>query len=392
MTATAELPSPPARDTLVAGDAAASDSVPGVRIGLDGTPLIGKLTGIGWYTYCLAGALAEHPAVEQVRLLPLTWQAAAAAVPASSRVALVRRPLPARPMWWCWKHAGLPPLDAFLRADVFHGTNFVAPPSWRIPVVVTVHDLWFVRHPAGVGAAQRALVGVMPSLLRRAAAVITVSEHSRRELLDWLPELAGRTTAVPIAPRPRATASAVPAGLPDPGAPFLLMLGSVNARKNLPAALDALLEVRRGTGAGRLVIAGQVAPPVDLPRALRARGLGPGEVVTLGYVSDGEARWLLEHARLLLSASAHEGFGMPIVEAMAAGLPVVAVAGGAVPEVAGDAAVLVESSDELGGAVSRLLLDEAARAELARRGRIRARGFTWEATAAATLAVYSALR
>lgn len=362
-----------------------------MRVGLDGTPLIGELTGIGWYTYWLAAALAKQPGVDQVRLLPFSWHAAAAAVPPSPRIGLVRRPLPARPLWWCWRHTGLPPLDALLRADVFHGTNFVAPPSWRVPVVVTVHDLWFVRHPEDVSAAQRALAQALPSLLRRAGAVITVSEHSRGELLDWLPELEGRTTTVALAPRPRTAAAAVPAGLPDAGAPFLLMLGSVNARKNLPGALKALREVRRRTGSGRLVIAGHVDRTIDLGGRLRAHGLSSADVIGLGYVRDGEARWLLENARLLLSSSAHEGFGMPIVEAMAAGLPVVAVAGGAVPEVAGDAAVLVGSAAELGEAASRLLLDEEARAELARRGRIRARRFSWEATAAATLAVYATL-
>jgi glycosyltransferase involved in cell wall biosynthesis len=357
-------------------------------VGLDGTPLIGELTGIGWYTYLLAEALARQPEVRRIDLLPITWRRALVATPPGDRVHVVRRPLPARPMWWAWRRTGMPPLEALLRPDVFHGTNFTAPPSRRTPVVVTVHDLWFRRHPDGVDSAQRVLARVLPPLLRRAAAVLTVSEHTRAELLDWLPELADRTTVVPIAPRPRYGAANVPARLPDPAAPFLLMLGTVNRRRNLPAALDALMQVRREVGPIRLVLAGRVESTVDLDGLRRTRGLEAPDVLALGYVPDGEARWLLEHAELLLSSSAHEGFGMPVVEAMAAGLPVAAVAGGAVREVAGDGAALVDSPEGLGAVATRLLVDAPARAELMRRGRERARGFSWDSTAGGTLAVY----
>ncbi len=360
-----------------------------MRVGLDGTPLIGELTGIGWYTYLLAEALARRPEVRGVDLLPITWRRAPVATPPGDGVRVVRRPLPARPMWWSWRLTGLPPLDALLRADVFHGTNFAAPPSWRTPVVVTVHDLWFRRHPDRVDAAQRALAHVLPTLLRRASAVLTVSQHTRTELLDWLPELDHRTTVVPIAPRPRPGAANVPARLGDLATPFLLMLGTVNRRRNLPAALDVLVQVRREVGPVRLVLAGRVEPGVDVDGLCRARGLDAPDVLTLGYVPDGEVRWLLEHAELLLSSSVHEGFGMPLVEAMAAGLPVAAVAGGAIREVAGDAGALVDSPEELGGAATRLLADPSARAEMVRRGRKRAREFSWDATAEATLAVYS---
>lgn len=359
-----------------------------MRVGLDGTPLIGELTGVGWYTYLLTAALARRPEVCRIDLLPVTWRRAPVATPPGDGVHVLRRPLPARPMWWSWRRTGLPPLEALLGTDVFHGTNFATPPSRRTPVVATVHDLWFRRHPDGVDAAQRALAHVLPSMLRRASAVLTVSRHTRAELLDWLPELTDRTTVVPIAPRPRAGTANVPARLPDPAAPFLLMLGTVNRRRNLPAALDVLVQVRREVGPVRLVVAGRVGPGVDVEGLCRARGLEATDVLALGYVPDGELRWLLGHAELLLSSSDHEGFGMPLVEAMAAGLPVAAVAGGAVREVVGDAAALADSPEGLGAAAARLLADRSSRAEMVHRGIARAREFSWDTTAERTLAVY----
>ena len=171
------------------------------------------------------------------------------------------------------------------------------------------------------------------------------------------------------------------------------MLGTLEPRKNVALALDAFRILKSQGMELRLVLAGSPSPLLDLEEELRERDLGPRDVVRTGYGDDARTAALLAHARLLVFPSLYEGFGMPVLEAMEHGVPVVAARAGATPEIAGDAAVLVEPHDAEGFAdgMSRVAGDEALRSRLVAAGRQRAAQFCWDKAAGEVLGVYHRL-
>jgi alpha-1,3-rhamnosyl/mannosyltransferase len=293
-----------------------------------------------------------------------------------------------------WDRVQFPPVEWLVQCDVFHATNFIAPPSRKVPIVVTVHDIGFVHHPEDVNPGVRRMARLLPDILRRSSAIITVSHFTCSELVAWLPEVADRITVVHNGSHGRATppVPAAPAGGDTGGStpPYALMLGTLEPRKNLPLALDALRILRRRGVDLRLVLAGGKSNLIDVPALLRARGLGEPEVTRTGYVDDARVSALLGGARVLVFPSLYEGFGMPLLEGMEAGVPVVGVRAGATPETVGDAGLLVDPGDAEGfaDAMERAAFDEDTRARLIPAGRARAANFTWERAARATLELY----
>ncbi len=362
-----------------------------MRIGFDGTPLLGPKTGVGWYTHELIDAMAKLSPTDEMVVFPISWRTARHLnldPPHRPNVAVERKLAPARPLWAMWDRVQFPPVEWLVDCDVFHATNFIAPPSRRVPIVVTVHDIGFVHHPEAVTPDVRRMARLLPDILRRAAAIITVSAFTRQELAAWLPEVADRITVVYNGSHARARPAATPERAPTP--PYALMLGTLEPRKNLPLALDALRILRdRGVDL-RLVLAGGKSSLLDVPSELRQRGLGEPEVTRTGYIDDARVAALLAGARVLTFPSLYEGFGMPLLEAMEAGIPVVGVRAGATPETVGRAGLLVEPGDAEGfaDAMEQAAFDEAARDRLIAAGRVQAANFTWSRAAASTLDLY----
>jgi glycosyltransferase involved in cell wall biosynthesis len=230
---------------------------------------------------------------------------------------------------------------------------------------------------------------LLPDILRRAAAIIAVSHFTCRELVDWLPEVSDRIAVVHNGSHARAMPPKPAAG--DGSTPhYALMLGTLEPRKNLPLALDAMQILRRRGVDLRLVLAGGKSSLVDVPALLRARGLGEPEVTRTGYIDDARVSTLLAGARVLVFPSLYEGFGMPLLEGMEAGVPVVGVRAGATPETIGDAGLVVEPGDAeaFADAMERAAFDEELRARLIPAGRAQAANFTWERAARETLDLY----
>ena len=362
-----------------------------MRIGFDGTPLLGSKTGVGWYTRELIDAVAELAPHDDMVVFPISWRTARHLnldPPHHPNVSVERKLAPARPLWAMWDRVQFPPVEWLVDCDVFHATNFIAPPSRKVPVVVTVHDIGFVHNPQAVTAGVRRMARLLPGILRRAAAVITVSRFTCQELVAWLPEIAARVTVVPNGSHARPAPA--PGGPVPSGPPYALMLGTLEPRKNLPLALDALRILRQRGVDLRLVLAGSRTTLVDVPALLRRRGLGPAEVTHTGYIDDARVAALLAGAKVLAFPSLYEGFGMPLLEAMGAGVPVVGVRAGATPETAGDAGLLVEPGDAEGfaDAMERTAFDDGLRARLIAAGHVQAAKFTWPRAAASTLELY----
>ncbi len=364
-----------------------------MRIAFDGTPLLGRRTGIGWYTHELIDAVSRQAPSDDLIVFPISWRTARNLrldPPHRPNVSVQRRLAPARPLWALWDHGSFPPVEWLVDCEVFHATNFIAPPSRRIPTVVTVHDIGFIHRPSAVNAGVLRMARLLPTVLRRAAAIITVSQFTADEVSTWMPDIADRIRVIPNGSHRRTfQATAAESGVAT-GPPYALMLGTLEPRKNVGLALDAMAELRRRGVELRLVLAGGPSPLVDVGRLMAERDLDSDWVVRTGYVDDKRVAALLDEARLLVFPSLYEGFGMPLIEAMEAGLPVVGARAGATPETVGDAAVLVDpdDADALATAMVEVAGDQCRRQELIAAGRIRAAGFTWEAAAAASLAVY----
>jgi glycosyltransferase involved in cell wall biosynthesis len=276
-----------------------------------------------------------------------------------------------------WEQAVLP-LQARRAHAVLSPAN-LAPLALRRRNVVVMHDAAALRHPEWYGrgyvAWQRAL---LPRLARGAGRVITVSEFSRGELIDVLGAPPERVVVVPngvddrFTPDADAQAARAALGL-DGDRPYVLAVGTRIARKNL-AALDNAARAMAGRGAD-LVAAGS-------GRAYMREETG-GVVKALGYVPEEHLPGLYAGAAALVMPSLYEGFGLPVLEAMASGTPVAAADRGALPEVAGGAAVLFDPDDPdaAADALLRALDDDGT---LVARGLERARGFTWRRTAELT--------
>jgi glycosyltransferase involved in cell wall biosynthesis len=253
------------------------------------------------------------------------------------------------------------------------------------PAVVTIHDLSFEREPSLMGRRDRLIFrAVVPRAARRAARVIAVSDLTKRDLIDLYRIPEEKIVVIPNGVDPRFKADGPRPSRGD----YALVVGALQPRKDPEAAIEALALL--GNGDLRLVFAGpDKGGREEAERAAERAGLG-SRVDFRGYVPDDELAALYRGAACLVFPSRYEGFGLPALEAMASGTPVVATTAGALPEVAGDAAILVRERDPaaLAGGIERALAD---RDRLVRAGLERARHYTWEETARRTLAVYREL-
>ena len=290
--------------------------------------------------------------------------------------------LPARSQAWrmSWP---FPRLLRRLRPAVTHFQHVVAPGA-PTPAVVTIHDLSFERDPTLMGFRDRFFFRTMvPRSVRRANRVLAVSQQTKRDLIERY-GLDERKIAV----TPNGVDETFrPSGPSRDGAPYLLFVGGLQPRKDPLAAIEALSLADSDL---RLVLVGPDKGAADDARRMVARLGLTDRVEFTGHVEKPELAALYRGAEALVFPSRYEGFGLPVVEAMASGTPVVATSAGAIPEVAGEAAVLVEPGDPvaLAGGIERALAD---RERLVRAGLERARLYSWTETARQTLAVYREL-
>jgi len=351
-----------------------------LRVAVDGRELrAGVRTGIRRYTLEVLRAAAAR-GLECIAYVDR--RAGLEALPAGVR----RSTLGGFTQWW--DQVALPSALRRDRVDVFLSPYYKRPLSAPCPAVVTIHDLFFIGYP---GRRRPLYDAVMTRLARLyaagASAIIADSEHSRRAIVDRLGIAAGRTVVIPVGLGPEFQPTAPTAvqreryGL---GPRYALYVGNFLPHKNLPRLLGAwaaLPEALRSSH--RLVLAGgdRTGRPA---LAAAADSLGLRErVVFPGLIDDADLPALYGGADAVVQPSLEEGFGLPALEAMACGAPVVASRRGALPEVVGDAGLLVEPEDEraLTAALSRVLGSSAERAVLTRQGLARAAHFTSERTA-----------
>jgi glycosyltransferase involved in cell wall biosynthesis len=281
------------------------------------------------------------------------------------------------------------------RLDVLHAPVNVTPLFTGVPRVVTIHDLAFHLFPEQYPGAKQRYLRLMTRLsVRRAARVIAVSDATRADVLRLYGAAASKVTTVPngvgadMRPLPvdQVEAFRGAQGLP---ARFILFLGTLQPRKNLETLLRAYARMD-GEPDVPLVVVGAAGWSYG-PILATARELGLADKVRFaGYAEPETLSLWYNAAEMLVYPSTYEGFGLPPLEAMACGTPVIASDSSALPEVVGDAGLLVAPSDVDGltGAIRELATSASLRADLSARGRRRAAGYSWRRTAEATVAVY----
>lgn len=348
-----------------------------MRVALDSTPLTLTSGGLARYVSELSRALANEFPEDEYFLLsdqPFT-------MPEGSPVNLrrgrgVHSPLDRR--WW---------LQGVRRAidehsiEVFHGTNFEVPFRGGVPAVLTIHDLSPWKDPAWHSAAGR-VKSRTPWLVRlgRAAVILTVSEAIRREVVSRFGMVPSRVRTIPLA----ASSRFRPVERSRSGAkPFFLMVATLEPRKNIAGLVEAWRATRAQTGAD-LVIAGRSRSDFA--------GISPMEGLHLpGEVPDEELPRLYADALAFVYPSHYEGFGLPVLEAMQCGCPVIASRDPAITEVSAGAAIQVDSVKELADAMLAVAASEEWRGRLGEAGVERASHFSWARTARETRALYAEL-
>ena len=384
-----------------------------MRIAIDYTPAVRQQAGIGRYTRGLVRALASLDPHTDYSLFVLgkgnmdrgSEHSTAAAyslaegssLPANFRLRHV--PIPYKLLTVAWHRLRLPvPAELFTGpVDLLHSPDFVLPPLRKAAGLITVHDLAFLRVPECADPRLRDyLTKAVSRSVDRADHILADSQSTQNDLVELMRVSADRISVVPAGvedrfhpdlPEDELSRVRSAYGLDEP---FILSLGTIEPRKNHPRLIrsHALLR-QRYPAAPALVIAG--GPGWLYEETLEAaRQAGPHSVRLLGFVADQDLPALYASARLFVFPSLYEGFGLPPLEAMACGTPVVCSNRPSLPEIVGDAALITDAEDTegLASAMQRLLEDEILREQLIRRGLRRAECYSWEQAGEKLLAVY----
>ncbi len=367
-----------------------------MRAVIDYRPALRERSGVGEYTHQLVRALLRVYAADvsagtfTVGLFSSSWKDRLAVSPDLAGAAIFDRRVPVAALNLAWHRLEWPPIESLAGAefDIAHSLHPLMMPARRAAQVVTIHDLNFLTHPERTRAEIRR---DYPALARthaaRADRIVVPSKFTATEVERRL-EVPGDKIAV--------CSPGAPDWTPRNASPrdgYVLFVGTLEPRKNVGGLLDAYArlveqrEARRAAGdrtpvAPTLLLAGKATPESRAWLDRIGRPPLAGLVRHTGYVDPADRRALYEGARLLVQPSFEEGFGIPVLEAMTLGVPVVAANRGALPEVLGDAGLLAEPDAEgLASAIDRMLTDGSLAARSAAAGAARSAGFSWDTTA-----------
>lgn len=363
-----------------------------MRIGLDGIPLASPKTGIGHYTLELSRALAKLAPEDEFELLsPVPFISSLDHGPPNLRQVEAAR----RRFWFV---LGLPLYIRRHKLALFHGTNYGIPWWNECPTILTIHDLSLLLHPeTHESRLVRRARYRLPLMARWATKIITATEVVKKEIAERLQVDPEKIVVTPYAPRSnfrpleRSDTEQTRArlGVEDV---FILFVGTIEPRKNLITLLRAFADILRTTDLRpQLVIAGQKGWLMgETLSYINSEGLNE-RIKFTGYISDSDLRALYASCAVCVYPSLYEGFGLPPLEAMACGAPVIASDVPTLSETIGNAALLVPPTDvqQLARGIVEMISDLGKSAHYSRVGLERASQFTWERTARMTLDVYT---
>jgi len=351
-----------------------------VRVLIDYRPALRERSGAGEYTHQLAKALMARPTID-LTLFSSSWKDRFKPSTELAGAHIVDRRVPVSLLNFAWHRVGWPPAESLAGGsfDVTHSSHPLILPAKHAAYVITIHDLNFLAHPERTRAEVRR---DYPALARdhahRADRIIVPSAFTAGEVEQQLGVERAKIAVCPVGAPPWTPR----ARLPREG--YILFVGTLEPRKNVAGLLDAYERlIAAKTDAPDLVLAGKVTDEALEWLKRIERAPLKGHVRQIGYVDPSRTRALYEDARLLVLPSFEEGFGIPALEAMTVGVPVVASRRGSLPEVLGDAGTLIEPDrpGDIADAMAHVLADAAFAEACAARGRARASAFRWETTA-----------
>jgi len=381
----------------LAGETGAARVVPcaAVRILVDYRPALRERTGVGEYVHELVRAYTSLPDArgDDVRLFTSSWKdRPAPGLGRELRATVVDRRVPVRALNYLWHRLEWPPVEAVAgKADVVHALHPLLIPARAAAQVITVHDLFFLSNPERTrDEIRRDYPELAARHAGRADAIATPSAYTAGQVTRTLGVSADR---IQVCPPGAPSWTSLGRGPHVPSDGYILFLSTLEPRKNVGGLLDAFeLVVARKTRVPRLVLAGRAT--ADSREWLDRIGRAPlaGRVEHRGYVGAAHREALFAGARLLVMPSLDEGFGLPVLESMSAGVPVIASRRGALPEVLGDAGPLVDPRDPRGlaEAIERMIEDEPYARACAQAGLDRAAAFSWTRTAGLVRQMYEA--
>lgn len=375
-----------------------------MNILFDASPLLNQKTGIGYYTYSLVTAmlklnpensyylfdkyscniLPNNIALENNTKMPL-----------HGNLSRLRSKL----FYYLWYYAGLSVFDLKLglKADISHGVNFYPIPTKNGKSVVTIHDLYFLINPQHLGTIAKAtLPWEIYKSAQKADFIITVSESASRDVLDKLSINPDKVRAIPVAAREQFRCinnEEINSETREKyvnGQPYILFVGTLEPRKNLVRLVKAYGSIKKRGYPHKLIMAGRRGWLYEeIFQTINQLGLEK-DVITPDYIPEEDLVALYNAADLFAFPSLYEGFGVPVLEAMACGAPVITSNTSSLPEVAGEAALLVhpEDVDGLTNSIEKILTDKELRSSLRQKGFEQAQKFSWIKTAQQTMEVY----
>jgi glycosyltransferase involved in cell wall biosynthesis len=367
-----------------------------MRVGFDATSLLGRQTGIGVCTKAMLTRL-QRPGLDVVAYAVSARGSRSLRSLVPDEVDVVRRPMAARPLRAAWRRSDHPVLERWTGPiDVAHGPNFVVPPTRNSAEVVTVHDLTCIRFPEMCTSDTLQI----PTLLRRAIArgawVHAVSQFVADEVISTFAIDADRVRVVHNgAPEVRSDderSELAAAGRSLAGSDhYLLSLGTIEPRKDVPGLISAFERLAAHDADLRLIIAGPDGWGADAVTASIAGSAFSSRITRTGWIDERHRDALLAGAAAFVYPSVYEGFGLPPLEAMALGTPVVATRAGALPEILGDTVSWAEPTDpdSLAAAISDLLTHRDAAQHRTEQGELRLARFDWNRTVDSLVTLYS---
>lgn len=372
-------------------------------IAIDYTPAYEQGGGIGRYVRELVNALADiDPGTYQYRLF--VAGANRKPLPSIPGDQFQWKPTSVTPSWLArfWGRARLPfPVERFTgKVDLYHATDFVLPPTQsRTKTVLTVHDLSFLRVPEAASPGLRQyLEAVVPRSVQRANYVLADSEATKQDLISYYKTDPGKIEVLysgvdshfqPVTDM--ATISRVRQQYSIPDHPYVLSVGTVQPRKNYPKLIEAVARLRQ-TDLCVVIVGGKGWLEDPIYESIRQFGM-QDRVIFTGFVADDDLPAIYSGSLCMALPSLYEGFGLPVLEAMSCGVPIITSNLSSLPEVAGDAGILVSPTnlDEIVNALERVVDDGTLRESMIAKGMQQAQKFSWKAGAQQLHHIYDRL-
>jgi glycosyltransferase involved in cell wall biosynthesis len=383
-----------------------------LRITIDTTPILPKPSGVGFYVVKLLEELTQIALAESLQLEPIYQISLKSALrgdfsappPLHSYSQLKYFPLPVKltNLFIRYPQLFLPIFErSFGFADIFHGTNYTVFPFRKSRKVMTVYDLTFIKYPHYSNAIVQAYADRVRRCLRWTDLILTISESSKQDIVEYLNFPADRVIVTPLASRygidylhtSQNTAGSDLAGY-DLTRPYILFVSTIEPRKNLVGLIEAFDWLKQTYKIPHdLVLIGQKGwlykPIFDRIEQSPHRAA----IHHLDYLSDAAVAEFYRHADVFVYPSHYEGFGLPVLEAMTLGTPVVCSDNSSLPEVAGDAAIMIDANDamQIAEGIFKVIDQRDFRQQMIQRGYDRAQQFSWRYTAQETLRAYRLL-